>query len=207
MKILRKISKLEVKRCFVVGNMCAARKLSGHMITPESEKHYVRRVKRIKTNVLGMKEKTLDKVIGGEWSKRRIAYDDSVWYMAEVAPSEVGVWTRAGELPLRWTNRSLRETADKVRRALSRRNGFKHKRIRAAHAIPGILRTSVNVIQDERYLLPIVFECDTGTRGRSRLKRKMKGDIDDGCMRSIALAVSGVKKIKVYFGVPKKNKQ
>jgi hypothetical protein len=30
----------------------------------------------------------------------------------------------------------------------------------------------------------------------------MVGDIDDGCMRSIALAMSGKKSIKVYFGVP-----
>jgi hypothetical protein len=40
--------------------------------------------------------------------------------------------------------------------------------------------------------------------GRKRLKTKMKGDIDDGCMRSIALAISGRNPITVYFGVPKK---
>jgi len=32
----------------------------------------------------------------------------------------------------------------------------------------------------------------------------MKGDIDDGCMRSIAMAISGKKDITVYFGIPKK---
>ncbi len=31
----------------------------------------------------------------------------------------------------------------------------------------------------------------------------MKGDIDDGCMRSIALAISGKNNIVVYFGIPK----
>ena len=32
----------------------------------------------------------------------------------------------------------------------------------------------------------------------------MRGDIDDGCMRSIALAVHGVKTIRAYIGFPKK---
>ena len=86
---------------------------------------------------------------------------------------------------------------------VSRKHGFKRPHIRAAKAVPGILNTCVDVIQDEKYLLPIVFEGNTGTRGRWRLKSKMKGDIDDGCMRSIALAVAGRTKIHVYFGVAK----
>ena len=72
-----------------------------------------------------------------------------------------------------------------------------------ALTIPGILKTSIGVIQNEDYLLPIVFKCNTGTQGRRRLKVQMLGDVDDGCMRSIALVVSGVKKIRVYFGTPR----
>ncbi len=202
MKIIHKISNLQVKRCFVVGNLCAARTHKGHMKKVESQEHYLRRVATIKDKVLRMNEAALDKIIGS-YKKRLDAYTAYEWHLAEVSPSEVGVWNRAGELPLRWTNHSLVETADKVRRALGRRNGFKRKHIRAAHAIPGILKTSIDVIQNEDYLLPIVFRCDTGTQGRRRLKHKMKGDIDDGCMRSISLAVMGVKKIKVYFGTPR----
>jgi hypothetical protein len=151
-----------------------------------------------------MQERALDKIIGGEYEKRLVSYNSCDWHLAMVNTKEVGVWTRAGELPLRWTNGSLAETGIKVSRALSRRHGFRHPHIRAAHAIPGILKTSVGVIQDEKYLLPIVFAGNTGTRGRSRLKRQMKGDIDDGCMRSVALAVSGRHEIQVYFGTPKK---
>ncbi len=33
----------------------------------------------------------------------------------------------------------------------------------------------------------------------------MKGDIDDGCMRSIAMAMSERVPITVYFGIPMKN--
>jgi hypothetical protein len=67
-----------------------------------------------------------------------------------------------------------------------------------------MLATNVEMLQGEKYLLPIIFKGGTGTRGRHGLKRIMKGDIDDGCMRSIALAVSGTKVIRVYIGFPKK---
>ena len=56
------------------------------------------------------------------------------------------------------------------------------------------------MIQKEKYLFPVVLPG--GTMGRKGLK-KMKGDIDDGCMRSIALAISGKKKIKMYIGKKK----
>ena len=49
----------------------------------------------------------------------------------------------------------------------------------------------------------IVFKGGTGTNGRKLFKKKMKGDIDDGNMRSIALAVASKKTIKVYMGFPK----
>jgi hypothetical protein len=66
-----------------------------------------------------------------------------------------------------------------------------------------ILSYKGHLEQKEKYLYPIVFKTDTGTQGRKRLKRKMKGDIEDGCMRSIALAISGRDRITVYFGIPK----
>lgn len=81
---------------------------------------------------------------------------------------------------------------------------LRRRKIRAAKAVKGILETNIDLIQDEKYLYPIVFKEGTGTNGRKGLKKKMKGDIDDGCMRSIALAINGAKKIKVYFGVPMK---
>lgn len=203
MKIIKRVSVLEIKRCFVVSNLLARRTHRGHMKTAEATDHYLDRLEIVHKKVVQMKESQLDHVIEKEWKKRLDAYNHSRWSLVEISIKEIGVWNRAGELPLRWTNRSLEETAIKVKRALNRKNGFKHKHIRAAHAIRGILKTSVEVIQNEKYLLPIIFSCDTGTGGRKRLKTKMRGDIDDGCMRSIALAVNGSKKILAYFGRPK----
>lgn len=203
MKFIKKISNIEVKRCFVISNLVATRTRRDHSRSTATARHFQKNLHLISTKVLKMSEKQLDSFIGQEWQKRLDSYNSSNWVLAEVGISEVGVWNRAGELPLRWTNKSLLETAAKVKRALGRRHGFKHGHIRAAHAIRGILQNSIGELQTNPYLLPIVFKGDFGTLGRRRLKTKMKGDIDDGSMRSIALAVNGFTKLKVYFGRPK----
>ncbi len=149
-----------------------------------------------------MTDKQLNHLITPEWPKRLNSYEGSDWYLADISPSEAGVWTRAGGLPLAWTNGSLKETADNVRRAIAINS--KSLSSRARRAILNMLATNVGLLQSEKYLLPILFKGNTGTRGRWRLKRVMKVDIDDGCMRSIALAVSGKKTIRAYIGFPKK---
>jgi hypothetical protein len=106
---------------------------------------------------------------------------------------------------LEYTNRSLKEIALRVQKALLLKAHL--GRTRALHVIPNMLRTNVGMLQDEKYLLPILFKGGTGTRGRWRLKHQTKYDIDDGCMRSIALAASGQRKLRVYVGIPKKTKK
>lgn len=152
-----------------------------------------------------MTNKQLNKNISPEWPRRLNSYDSCDWYIAEVKPSEAGVWSRAGGLPSAWTNGSLKETANRVRHALDKNSKSLNKRAR--HTIPNMLATNIGMLQSEKYLLPITFKGNTGTRGRARFKRVMKVDIDDGCMRSIALAIHGAKVLRVYFGVPKKNKK
>jgi len=147
-----------------------------------------------------MKNVQLDKHL--EWPRRVHAYNVSHWYLGKVKTSEVGVWKGAGGLPLSWTNGSLKDTADKVRRALGKNS--KSLKKRARYAISNMIATNVGMLQSEKYLLPIIFKGGTGTRGRRGFKRVMNGDIDDGCMRTIALAVHGVKVIRAYIGFPKK---
>ena len=149
-----------------------------------------------------MTNKQLDRQISPDWPRRLRTYNSSDWYIGEIKPSEAGIWKRAGGLPLSWTNGSLKDTADKVRRAL-RKNQKSFKK-RARRAILNMLETNVDMLQSEKYLLPIVFKGGTGTRGRQGLKRLTRGDIDDGCMRSIALAVRNAKVIRAYIGFPKK---
>ncbi len=151
-----------------------------------------------------MTDTQLDGQISPEWPRRLRSYNASDWYVGEVKTNEVGVWKRAGDLPLSWTNGSLKETADNVREALAKDS--KRLAKRARRAVVNMLATNVGMLQSEKYLFPIIFKGGTGTLGRRGLKRVMKGDIDDGCMRSIALAVHGARTIRAYIGFPKKRR-
>lgn len=202
MKILKKGGVREVKRTFVISNNIRIQKSGKRYFGKVSKEEFLKKLLQSKQKGLRMTTKQLDKHVSPGWSQRLRAYDASDWYIGEVKPSEIGVWNRAGGLPLSWTNGSLKDTANKVRHALEKNPKLLAKHAR--HAIPNMLATNIEVLRSEKYLLPIIFKGNTGTRGRSRLKRIMKGDIDDGCMQSIALAVSGVKVIRAYIGFPKK---
>ena len=203
MKFLKQVPTITVKRCFVVAQFVRWTKhRKGYLKKTISRGEFQARVAKAQKKVLTLSRVQLDEIIGNKWEGRLQAYNLCQWYLCKVKPTEVGVWKRAGEMPLSWTNDSLADTADHVRRALKSR--LKHRKIRAAHDIPGILETSVDIIQSYKYLLPIVLKGGTEKDARHGLKHQMAGDIDDGCMRSIALTVNGAKSILVYFGIPKK---
>ncbi|MEI6280873.1 MAG: hypothetical protein WCP17_02650 [bacterium] len=203
MKILKKVKGIEVKRAFVVADFVSAKKDMRKHLGFVSKDLFIGKLKNAKKKVNKLKEFQLDKIIKSEYKKRLVAYDNSKWFIGEVKINEVGVWKKAGGLPLPWTNTSLFETAKKVKYAL--KNNSKILKKRSRYSIPNMLKTNVHLLQKEKYLFPIIFESGTGTRGRRGLKKQTKYDIDDGCMRSVALAVSGLKIIKVYIGLPKKD--
>ncbi len=178
MKLLRKVKSIEVKRCFVISDLVKQKDL------PKAKKV-----------ILWLPEEMLDLIIKGTLIKRFKTYNKMQWYTGIVETNEVGVWKKAGGLPLAWTRGSLQETAHFVEQILQKNPKKLSKRSRTA--IPGILKNSLSIIQKEKYLFPIILPG--GTMGRKGLK-KMKGDIDDGCMRAIALAVSGNKTVKAYIG-------
>lgn len=204
MKIMKKVSVREVKRTFVIANDIRISKSGRRFLGKISEKEFLKKLAQSKRRGLRMTNAQLNKHISPEWPRRIHTYDASDWYLGEVKPSEVGVWKKAGDLPLSWTNSSLEDTADKVREALAKNS--KQLAKRARRVVINMLATNIDILQDQKYLLPIIFKGGTGTLGRRGLKRVMKGDIDDGCMRSIALAVHGNKVIRAYIGFPKKTK-
>lgn len=204
MRLLRRVRTIEVKRTFAIADHLTQRKRLGNnrkFLKNISEKEFESKLRATKKMILKKTEKQLDKLVTPQWPKRLNAYNNSVWYIAEARPSELGVWVRAGDLPLRWTNGNLKETARRVEAGLKKKSKLIKKRPK--HAIPNVLTIKMHLDQKEKYLYPIVFKTDTGTGGRHRLKNKTKGDIDDGCMRSIALAISGRDPITIYFGRPK----
>ncbi len=205
MKLIRKVSGIEIKRAFVVAQFIRLPKNKKRYLGLISEGYFRKRLRHARKKVLALRQSKLDKIIGDEYMKRLNAYNNSEWYLGRVSNREVGVWKRAGGLPLSWTKGSLQETAQEVKHALE--INPKLLTHRARRTIINILETNVSLLQQEKYLLPIIFKHATGTNGRRGLKRRLKGDIDDGSMRSIALAVLGVKVIRAYIGFPNKLKQ
>lgn len=198
MKKLKAIKTIEVKRCFAISQLVRFSKGKKYLDILNQEE-FKNILEKTKSKVLGFSDKELDKTVKGKYKKRLITYNNADWYLGEFAVTEAGVWRRAGDLPLAWTNGSLKETAEEVSKALLENSKLLKKR--AKHVIPNILKTNFD-IQNEKYLLPITFIGGTGTRGRKRLKTKTALDIDDGCMRAISLAIKGEKTIKAYIGLP-----
>lgn len=201
MKLLQKVKPIEVKRCFVISDFTRRPKYLKQPMQVKDRKQYLNQLSKAKKIILELPEGMLDFIIKGEWPKRAKAYNNLEWYLGVVKTNEIGVWKKAGGLPLAWTSGSLKETAHFVKQALKKTPNQLVERSRTA--IPGILKDSISIIQKEKYLFPVILPG--GTMGRKGLK-KMKGDIDDGCMRAIALTISGKKTIKVYIGKIKKKK-
>ena len=205
MKLLKRVPAIEVKRAFIIADYISHQKYTRKQMGHISPSQYRGRVQKAKELILQLPETMLDMILAGEYRKRFLAYNKADWYLAHAETSELGVWRAAGGLPIQWTRGTLQQTAEYVEHALNKNpKMLKH---RSFTAIPSIIKTALPVLQKEKYLLPIAFKGGTGTKGRVGLKQKVAGDIDDGCMRSVALAVSGKKNIKLYFGIPKKNKR
>lgn len=199
MKLIKKVKPIEAKRSFVVADFVRHHQYGTAAMSKVSKAVYRKQVRQANAVVVKIPEALLDAIIKGTTERRINAYKKLTWYLAEVNTTEVRVWVGAGGLPKKWTRGSLEETGDYVREGLK-----KHSRElghRAQTAIPEIIKTSLSTLQREKYLLPVVVPFGTlDKKGKTRFR----GDIDDGCMRSIALAVSGKKRIKVYFGMPKR---
>ncbi len=202
-KLIKKVEPIVVKRAFIIGDFVSHQKYLRKHMGEVMPAEYAKRVAHAKEVILELPEIMLDMILKGEWKRRFDAYNKADWYVAAAPIEDLGVWRKAGGLPLPWTRGSLKDTAESVKHAL--KHNPKKLTARSFTAIPGIIKTSLSVVQKEKYLLPIAFKGGTGTKGRRGLPL-MKGDLDDGCMRSVALAVSGKKKIKIYFGIPKSKK-
>jgi hypothetical protein len=202
MKILHKVRPVEVKRAFVTAQkMRLSREKKRRYLPKLTKTEFLRTLRRAKKVTNKFSEKQLDSIIADEYQKRADAYNNADWYRVTVSTNEVGVWRRAGGLPLSWTCRSLSQTALKIKNGLKRNS--KLIRARSKRAISRMMEFA-EIISGEKYLYPIVFTGGTGTCGRKGCRIKMKGDIDDGSMRSIALVLSGRRMLDVYFGRPKK---
>lgn len=202
MELLKKVTSLEVKRCFVFSNRFTSKKmrkdlLKKNIIKPEKET-FSKNIKTVKKEILGMEESALDLIISTEYPKRLKIYNNIQWHVGYVDLSEVGLWYGAGGAPETWTKGTLQDSANIISREL-KKNNSKYSRVRAMNVVPEIINFKA-IVQKEKYLLPIILPGGINLSIRKRMN-KTKGDIDDGCMRSLAFAASGDKKIKAYIGI------
>ncbi len=205
MELLKKIEKIKVKQAFVIADVFAFKRenidnLSKYVPTLDIEKsNFSEELEKAKKRVFRLDEKTLDKIIYDEFPPRLAAFNNVEWYLGHMAIDEIGVWRGSGGLPDSWTEGSLKETADMI---ISETDVFK-KNVdllkggkRAMRAIPYFIRFK-DMIQKDDFFLPIILPG--GYMGREGMKL-MRGDINDGCMRSIAYTLTGDKTIKAYIG-------
>jgi hypothetical protein len=207
MELLKKVKSLEVKRCYVLAQTFTSKKMRKaelkKQIAKPTRETFSKDLALKKQAVLKWKESQLDSFIATEYKKRLKAYDNMTWHIGYVELSEIGIWKGAGGIPKEWTKGSLQDTAELVALELKKSNS-KYLRIRAMKVVPEIV-ISKATIKKEKYLLPIILPGGTISSCRKGM-RKMKGDIDDGCMRSLAFVISGDRKLKAYIGSnPKKS--
>jgi len=205
MKLLKKVETIKVKQAFIIADIFAFKRentdnLSKYVPTLDIEKsNFSKELEKTKKSVLRLDERTLDKIIYDEFPPRLAAFNNVEWYLGHMAIDEIGVWKGAGGLPDSWTEGSLKETADMIvnetdvfKKNIDLLSGDK----RAMRAIPYFIRFK-DIIQKDDYFLPIILPG--GYMGREGMKL-MRGDINDGCMRSIAYTLTGDKTIKAYIG-------
>ena len=205
MKLLKKVDKIKVKQDFLLSDIFTFKRenvldLSKYLPTIDIEKiTFSKDFEEIKKKVLKLNESTLDKIIYDESPPRLAAFNKVAWYLGYVDSDEVGIWRGAGGLPDEWTKGSVKETVDEI---MEKTNSLKtnlhllNNDKRVIRAVPYIIRFK-DIIQNNDYFLPIILPG--GTMGREGLEL-MKGDINDGCMRSIAYVLSGETKIRAYIG-------
>lgn len=199
MKLLFPVSRIEVKRAFVASQQVRYQHHRRYLPLL-SKVEFSKKLRAAKVKVKKLSGARLDRIIGKEYPPRRDAYNSVDWYVGIVKITEIAVWKGAGGLPIAWTRRSLAATAKKVSVAMKGNSKLLNSRIK--RSVPRILQTSAEMVQKDKYLFPIILPPGTIKHCRQGVE-KFKGDIDDGNMRSIALAVGGKKTIKAYIGVKK----
>jgi hypothetical protein len=100
MRLLRKVSSLEVKHAFVTAQKMRLSRKKGRKYLPRLERDdFLEKLRRAKMMASKLNEKQLDRIIVNEFRKRAEAYNNSEWYLARASTKELGVWRRAGGLP------------------------------------------------------------------------------------------------------------
>ena len=189
MRVIQPVSQTLVKRCFVVSDLLSKR-------TYASDSVFESALEKALKRVLAMDDSKLDSAITDK--KRLAAYGRMDWRLVSLRPHEIGVWRQAGELPHKWTHGDVSCTARHLKKSMQKGISLAG---RVGEVFPSVLDFTV-YFKTNKYLFPIAFRHNNGTFGRIGAKSTF-ADVDDGCMRTIAMTLAGSKQMRFYLGTPK----
>ena len=183
----------EVKRCFVVSNR--AKGLAGF-----DRQHFLSCFQEIEQKVSHLNDVELDLEI--DWQPRcnMLNSKSLQWTFGKCSIDEIGVWVNregSGGLPREWCVGSVRDTAQAIKKNLKRKFSG-----RVFYAIQGIINIA-EIIVGQRMLSIIAVASGLCYVRRHPPCKNVKYDIDDGCMRAIALALSDQEYINAFVGTMK----
>ena len=178
----------EAKECFVLSD-------KAKVLANRDVSSFQKELVALKDVVHRMTNPQLDSVL--DW--RAPVYDQLTWKWGTATIDEVGVWPMAGGLPADLCMGSARETATGIKK----RGGIQALPVpygdsRAKNNIPGMI-TIASVISKER-LLSVIAEVG-GTHRPTPPYLKQKWDLNDGSIRSVALALARMERLNAFFGV------
>ena len=178
----------EVKQCFVLSDKAKA--LANRNITEFKDG-----LVELKNKVNEMSDSDLDSY--PPLRSRVQEYNHLTWLWGAVSIDEIGVWPRAAGIPCELCLGSVRETASGIRK----RGGVEALPVgadnRAKENIPGIINVA-EVISKERLLSVIGL---AGGIIRKPPHKRMRWDLDDGSVRSVAFALAGIESLNGFLGV------
>ncbi len=177
----------EVKECFVLSEKAKA------LANLDVDK-FRQGLEVLKNDVRKMSRLEVDGVL--RW--RASLYDCLTWHWGAVTIDEVGVWAGAGGLPDVLCLGSVRETASAIVKSGGVQALPGRSDSRARDNIQGMM-TVASLISKER-LLSVIAEVG-GTHRSTPPYKRMSWDLNDGSLRSIALALSGIQTLNAFFGV------
>ena len=192
---MKTVSSLTVLKAFVLADLInlsrGKKRYLGEITKEELEKKVIEAKKKLSSLSRAQLERKVRNPV------RLKAYTKAKWTIRTLSVKELGTWRGAGGLPISWTEGTLDATAKKVSKGL--RTNSKLIRARSKRSLKSLLNGCIDVVEKEK-LYPIVFASGVGTQGRRKLHTKVKGDIDDGNMRALAMVLRDKKRITVYFG-------
>ncbi|MFZ2523163.1 MAG: hypothetical protein WAW92_02140 [Minisyncoccia bacterium] len=187
---------LEVIRTFYTAEVLLKKE---HVPEKADQKTLEDHLAKIKTKSDKMSKRQLLKFFFDNWTQRYDNYMNSEWELREINLADCGVWPKMGNLPEKFTQGNLLDTAISVDELLVDRNKITYKTSRVLY-IEELVDTTTTVLS---YIPPIVIEG--GVIRNNKLKDKMvykrcKYDIDDGNHRMVALALLGETKVLAWVG-------